>query len=339
MNKKILCTVAALSILFVFPTRQESQAAAPYYEGKIINIIVGFGPGGGYDRFSRVLAKHLPRFIPGKPTVLVQNVPGGGSMTSANQLFNLTKPDGLTICTFNRGLAFAQLLKAEGVRFDVRKFSWVGSPAIETAIFVLRTDLPFKTLDDILKAKEPIMIGSAGGPSDNLTQFMLLLKQFLKINMKVINYTSGSDVALALERKEVDGRAAAIIAIRPQIERNELRCWIRGRYSVPEIAHLPVDEDLTTDKIGKTMMSLRSTLEGFGRPYVAPPGTPEHIMNILRDAFAKAVKDPAVMEDMKKNQFEADNPFVPPEECLRLVNYILNQPESIVKEVDKYIKF
>ena len=339
MNKKILCALVVLSVLFAFPIQQESQAAAPYYEGKTINIVVGFDPGGGYDRFSRILARHLPRLIPGKPTVLVQNMPGGGSMTAANQIFNLTKPDGLTIGAVNRGLVFAQLLKAEGVRYDMTKFAWVGSPAVETAIFVTRADLPFKTLDDVLKAKEPIMIGSAGGPSDNLTQFMLLLNQFVKVNMKVINYKSGNDVALALERKEVDGRAAALIAIRPQIERKELRLWIRGRYSVPEIANLPVDEDLTTDKVGKTIMSLRSSLEGFGRPYLAPPGTPEQTMNILRDAFEKAVKDPAVREDFKKNNFEEDNPFVPPAECLRLVNYILNQPEPIVKEVDKYIKF
>jgi tripartite-type tricarboxylate transporter receptor subunit TctC len=339
MNKKVLLMLAVLSTLCVCFPHQKSQAAAPYYEGKNINIVVGFDPGGGYDRFSRILARHLPRFIPGKPTVLVQNVPGGGSMTAANQIYNLTKPDGLTIGAVNRGLVFAQLMKAEGVRFDMTKFSWVGSPAVETAIFATRADLPFKTLDDVLKAKEPIMIGSAGGPSDNLTQFMILLNQFVKIKMKIINYKSGNDVALALERKEVDGRAAAIIAIRPQIQRNELRCWIRGRYSVPEIVNLPVDEDLTTDKTGKTIMSLRSSLEGFGRPYLAPPGTPEQTMNILRDAFAKAVKDPEVRADMKKNNFEDENPFVPPEECLRLVKYILNQPDDIVKEVNKYIKF
>jgi len=339
MSKKVLCTLVVLSVLFAFPIQRELWAAAPYYEGKVINIVVGFAPGGGYDRFSRVLARHLPRFIPGKPTVLVQNVPGGASMTAANQIYNLAKPDGLTICAVNRGIVFAQLLKAEGVRFDMTKFAWVGSPAVETAIFLTRADMPFKTLEDVLKAKEPIMVGSAGGPSDNLTQFIMLLQQFVKINMKIINYTSGNDVALAMERKEVDGRAAALIAIRPQLDRKELRLWIRGRYSVPEIAHLPVDEDLTTDEVGKTIMSLRSALEGFGRPYLAPPGTPEPIMNILRDAFAKALKDPAVREDMKKNNFEEDNPFVPPEECLRLVNYILNQPPNIVKEVDKYLKF
>jgi len=168
-------------VVSVVLSHQELSAAL-YYEGKNLTIIVGYSPGGGYDRLSRVIAKHLPRYIPGKPTVLVQNMPGAGSIIAANHVFNLAKPDGLTIGIFNRGMAFAQLLKAEGIRFDLKKFNWVGSAAVETATLALRTDLPFKTVDDILKTKEPINVGSAGGPTDSNTQFVLLLKEFLKIN-------------------------------------------------------------------------------------------------------------------------------------------------------------
>jgi len=337
MGRKILCSLVTLLVLFAFFPHKELQAAAPYYEGKVINIIVGYSPGGGYDRLSRILAKHLPKFIPGKPAIIVQNMPGAGSMIAANQLYNLTKPDGLTIGTFNRGLPFAQLLKAEGVKFDLRKFSWVGSAAIETATLALRTDLPFKTLDDILKAKEPIMIGSAGGPSDSNTQFILLLKEFLKVNMKIINYPASAEVMLAVEGKEVDGRGASFSSIKPYVDRNLVRCWIRGRFSEPGIENLPVDEDLTTNKVGKTIMSMRSAADGTGRPYVAPPGTPANIMNILREALAKVIKDPELREDAKKNMMEVQ--FVSPDECLKLVNFVLNQPEDIVKEASKYIKF
>jgi len=155
VRRRIVCSLIALCALFAHFSQRELQAAAPYYEGKVISIIVGFTPGGGYDRLSRILAKHLPEFIPGKPTILVQNVPGAGSMIAANQLYNLSKPDGLTIGIFNRGLPFAQLLKAEGVKFDLAKYSWLGSAAVETATLALRSDLPFKTVDDILKAKDP----------------------------------------------------------------------------------------------------------------------------------------------------------------------------------------
>jgi tripartite-type tricarboxylate transporter receptor subunit TctC len=337
MGRKILCSLLILFVLSPFLSLQELQAAAPYYEGKVINIIVGFSPGGGYDRLSRILAKHLPKFIPGKPTILVQNMPGAGSIIAANQIYNLAKPDGLTLGTFNRGLAFAQLLKAEGVKFDLTKYPWIGSAAIETATLALRTDLPFKTVDDILKAKEPIMIGSAGGPSDSNTQFILLLKEFLKLNVKIINYPASAEVMLAVERKEVDGRGASFTSIKPFVDRNLVRCWIRGRFAEPGIENLPVDEDLTPNKVGKTIMSMRSAADGIGRPYVAPPGTPANIMSILREAFAKVIQDPEAREDARKNMMELE--FVPAEECLKLVNFVLNQPEDIVKEASKYIKF
>lgn len=327
----------AMIIIFAVLYNQEARAAAPYYEGKVMTIMVGFSPGGGYDRLSRLLAKHLPRFIPGKPVVLVQNVPGAGSMIAANQLYNLTKPDGLTIGTFNRGLPFAQLLKADGVKFDLRKYSWVGSAAVETTTLALRADLPFKTANEVIKAKETVMIGSAGGAGDSNTQFILLLKEFLGANMKIINYPASAEVMLAMERKEVDGRGASFSSVKPFVDRNAVRCWIRGRFSEPEIENLPVDEDLTTSKVGKTIMSMRSAADGVGRPYVAAPGTPAPIMNLLRDGFTKVINDAEFKADAKRNMMDAR--FVPPAECLKLVNFVLNQPDEIVKEASKYIKF
>lgn len=337
MGRKILCSLIAFFVTFTFFVCKESQAAAPYYEGKTVTIIVGFSAGGGYDRLSRMLAKHMPKYIPGKPVILVQNEPGAAGMIAANTLYNLTKPDGLTFGIFNRGLPFAQLLKAEGVKFDLRKFAWVGSAAVETATLAIRTDLPFKTLNDVLKSKQPIMIGSAGGAGDSNTQFILLLKEFIKLNAKIINYPASAEVMLAVERKEVDGRGASWSSIKPFVDRGLVRSWIRGRFSEPGIENLPVDEDLTTDKAGKTIMAMRSAADGAGRPYVAPPGTPENFMNILRDAMAKTLKDPELKEDAKKNMMEVQ--FVPPEECMKLVNFVLNQPPDIVKEASKYIKF
>lgn len=336
MGRKMIGSLVAIFVFSTFFSLPELQAA-PYYQGKVITMVVGFSPGGGYDRMTRLMAKHISRFIPGKPTVLVQNMPGAGSMIVANHIYNLTKPDGLTIGIFNRGLPFAQLLKANGVKFDMLKYSWVGSSAIETTTLGLRADLPFKTVDDILKTKEPLMIGSAGGPGDSNTQFTMLLKEFLGINMKIINYPASAEVILAMERKEVDGVGMSFNSLKPFIDRKLVRCWIRGRFSEPEIESLPVDEDLTANKTGKTIMSIRSSVDGIGRPFVAAPGTPAPIMKILRNAFAQAIKTPELQADAKKNMMEVQ--FVPPEECLRLVKFILNQPEEIKAEATKYIKF
>ena len=337
MKKKILCSLVALSVLFVFLPRNESRAAAPYYEGKRINIIVGFAPGGGYDLFTRTLARLLPKYIPGNPTILIQNMPTANSMAAANHIFNVSKPDGLAFGIFNRGLIFSQLLKEQGVRFDMRKFSWLGSASVENATLALRADLPFKTLDDVLKAKEPLKIGGMGA-SDINNQFALCLKDFLKMNMKTPTYRSGAEVMLAIERKELDGRCSSITSIMPWVKRNVLRCWIRGRTSTPEIENLPVDEDLTTDKLGKTLMAMRSAVDVFGRSFAAPPNTPPHVMNILRDALSKVVKDPALDEQANKELF-AGAQFVSPEECLKSLDYVFNQPEDITKELKKYVQF
>src|SRR3989304_4577369 len=187
MVRKIICSLVVLFVFFASSPDQKLQAA-PYYQGKVINIVVGYSPGGGYDRLSRLIAKTLSRFIPGRPSVLVQNMPGAGSMITANYLFNIAKPNGQTIGIFNRGLPFAQLMKASGVQFDLMKYSWIGSAAVETTTLALRTDLPVKSVNDILKSKDPIIMGSPGGPSDSNTQFVMLLKEFLGANFKIINY-------------------------------------------------------------------------------------------------------------------------------------------------------
>ena len=329
----LLIGIVALAILFL-PSRPPS--AAPYYEGKRIHIIVGFEPGGGYDRLARLLAKHLPKHIPGKPLMIVENMPGASSMIAANYLYNIAKPDGLTIGCFNQGIPFAQLQKAEGVNFDVLKFSWVGSAAAEASVMTIRTDLPYKTFDDLRKAKEPIILGSAG-PGTQTHQFPTLIKEFLGVNMKFVIYPSGTAITLAVERKEVDSQVAFYSSILPVIERGLVRPLIRGRVSAPGIEHLPVDEDLTTDKRAKTIMAMRSATDQVGRPYVAPPKTPPEIMKTLRDAFDSVAKDPELKEEAKKVRMTVE--YISSEETLRVLNFLFSQPADIIQEFGKYIKF
>jgi tripartite-type tricarboxylate transporter receptor subunit TctC len=337
MRKLVLCLLIVLFILSFFIPPKEILAAQ-YYEGKRITIIVGYAPGGGYDRTARLLAKYLPKYIPGKPSIIVENMPGADSMIAANHLYNIAKPDGLTIGTFNRGLAFAQLLKAEGAKFDTTKYSWIGSAGVEATVLALRTDLPYKSFEDLKKAKETIVVG-ATGPGDPVTYgFPALLKELLGLNLKIVTgYTSSADIMLAVERKEVDGRGASYGSIKPLIERGLVRPFIRGRASEQGIENLPVDEDLVQDDKRKKIMGMRSAPERIARPYVAPPGTPSDVMNILKDAFTKVVKDPELKEDAKKVRMEVE--YIPVDECLKIINFILTQPEDIVKEFNKYVKF
>src|SRR5207237_2769964 len=166
-------------------------------------------PGGGYDATARMLARHLPNHLPGKPTVIVQNMPGGNSIIAANHMYAVAKPDGLTIGTFNRNLPIAQLTRVQGVKFDMTKFAWIGSAANEATILAIRNDLPYKNFDELRKAKEPVLIGSTGR-GGNTHDFPLLLKDLLGVNLKIVSgYSSSADIMLAIERKEVDGRAGS----------------------------------------------------------------------------------------------------------------------------------
>ena len=169
MRKLIIFTL--FSLMLASSPCLLHAAEKPYYKDKVISIIVGYSPGGGYDRVARILAKHLPKHIPGNPIVLVQNMPGASSMIATNYVYNIAKPNGLTIGAIDRGLAFAQLLKAEGSKFDLRKFAWIGSAAVESTVLILRNELPYKSVDDIAKVKSPLMIGNLGN-ANNSTHFL-----------------------------------------------------------------------------------------------------------------------------------------------------------------------
>ena len=314
-----------------------AEAQSPYYQGKTITIVVGYKAGGGYDRMARLLAKHLPKHIPGKPTVIVQNMPGANSLIAANHVYNVAKPDGLTIGTFNRNLPLAQLTKVEGVKFDMTKFAWIGSAASESTILSIRTDLPYKTFDDLRKATKPLVVGTTG-PGANTHDFPILLKEFLGLNLKIVSgYSSSADIMLAVERKEVDARAGSYTSILPFIDRGLVRPLIRARAIEPGIEKLPVDEDLAPNPRAKAIMALRSAPEVVGRPYVMPPGTSEELVKAMREAFRKVAEDPELKEEATRLKMPVE--YLSGDEALKVVKELLAQPKDIVDEFGKYIKF
>ena len=317
-------------------------AAAPLvmaqsFSGKTVTIIVGNKPGGGYDATARLLARYLPKHLPGKPTVIVQNMPGGNSIIAANHMYNVARPDGLTIGTFNRNLPIAQLTSVEGVKYDMRKFAWIGSAANETTILAIRADLPYKTFEELRKAKQTVVIGSTG-PGANTHDFPLLLKDLLGVNLKIVSgYSSSADIMLAVERKEVDGRAGSFTSLRPFIERNLVRPVIRARSTEPGLEKLPVDESFAPNPRAKAIMALRSAPELIARPYVLPPKTPDAIVAVMRDAFAKTIQDPELIAEGKKTKIELE--FTPGDQAVKILGEVLDQPKDLVAEFTKYIKF
>jgi len=333
--RNALAFIAAFTLLAVAPRAGVAQPLS--FEGKTITIVCGFKAGGGYDRTARILARHLPKYLPGTPNVIVQNMPGANSITAANHVYNVAKPDGLTIGTFNRNLVLAQLTNVRGVKFDQTKFAWIGSAASESTVLAIRSDLPYKTFDDLKKSGKTLVIG-ATGPGANTYDFPLLLKELLGVDLKIVSgYSSSSDIMLAIERKEVDARAGSYTSLRPFIDRNLVHPVIRAKAIEAGIEQLPVDENLAPNARARAVMALRSAPEVVGRPYVMTPGTPDDIVKAMRDAFSKAIKDPELVAEAKKGKMELE--FMPGDEALRIVKEVLAQPKEIVDDFRKYIKF
>lgn len=333
--RNALALVAVILLAAAAPRHGEAQS--PSFAGKTITIVVGFKTGGGYDRTARLLARHLPKYLPGAPTVIVQNMPGANSIISANHVYNVAKPDGLTIGTFNRNLVLAQLTNVSGVKFDMARFAWIGSAASETTVLAVRNDLPYRTFEDLRKAGKTLVIG-ATGPGANTYDFPLLLKELLGVDIKIVSgYSSSSDIMLAVERKEVDGRAGSYSSLQRFIDRKLVHPVIRARASEPGIEKLPVDEDLAPTPRARAIMALRSAPEVIGRPYVMPPRTPADIVAAMREAFRSAIKDPELIAEAKKAMAELE--YVPGEEALRITKEVLSQPKDVVDEFRKYIRF
>jgi tripartite-type tricarboxylate transporter receptor subunit TctC len=325
------------ALIVLFSVLLPATASAQYYAGKTLTIIVGYKTGGGYDATARLLARHLPKHIPGKPTVIVQNMPGANSLIAANHVYSVAKPDGLTIGTFNRNLPIAQLTGVQGVKFDMTKFAWIGSAASESTILAIRDDLPYRTFEDLKKADKQIVIG-ATGPGANTYDFPLLLKELLGANLKIVSgYSSSSDIMLAIERREVDGRAGSFSSIRPFIDRKLVRPVVRARAVEPGIVQLPVDESLAPNPRAKAIMALRSAPEVIGRPYVMHPSTPAEHLKTMREAFANAIKDQELVAEAKKAKMELE--YVPGDEAVKVMKEVLSQPKDVVEEFSKYIKF
>ena len=333
--RNLLVLGAVLAGLAAVPLTGAAQSSP--YEGKTVTIVVGFKAGGGYDRTARILARHLPKHIPGKPNVIVQNMPGANSITAANHVYAVAKPDGLTIGTFNRNLVLAQLTNVPGVKFDMTKFAWIGSAASETTVLAIRSDLQFNSFDELRKSGKTVVIG-ATGPGANTYDFPLLLKEFLGVNFKIVSgYSSSADIMLAIERKEVDARAGSYSSLRTFIDRKLVHPVIRARAVEPGIEHLPVDESFAPNARAKAIMALRSAPEVVGRPYVMTPGTPAETLRIMREAFAAALKDPELVAEATKAKIELE--YLSGEEAIKILTEVLAQPKDVVDEFSKYIKF
>jgi len=306
-------TVFALLLLWTCV----AHAQAPFYQGKTITMIVGTKSSDVYDFYARLLAEHLPRHIPGKPGIIVQNMPGAASLIATNYLYNVAKPDGLTIGAIFPALYLDQLSKRSEVKFDWTKLSWIGSTARSNHLLYVRADTPFKTFDDLRTATVPLKCGATGRTSSAFYLTRLFEETMGAKIEQVAGYQAGADVDLAVERGEVQCRAFTIASFH---SREPFVSW-RNRGFVRVLVQTGVkrDERLPDAPTIYELMDRYKTPDSarrfakatlaagdFGRPIVAPPGVPADRVKILREAFDRTLKDPEFLADAKKRKLEID---------------------------------
>jgi tripartite-type tricarboxylate transporter receptor subunit TctC len=223
------------------------------------------------------------------------------------------------------------------VRFDLRKFEWLGSTGADGVVLAIRADLPYKSWDE-LKASGKELVAGTTGPGSNSHDIPLLLSEFAGAKFKLVSgYPANSDVLLAVERKEVDVWAAYATTVKLAADRGAVRPIVRNRVPAAGFAQLPVDEDLATSAVGKAILGIRAAPSAIGRAFGATPGTPADRVNLLREAFAQAMKDKELLEEAKKAKIDFD--YIAPGDVLKNITGLLEQPPDVQREMVKYIKF
>lgn len=330
--------------IMLFPGRVEAQS--DFYKGKQIKIVVGASAGAASDLYARAVAQHLPKQIAGKPDVIVQNMPGGGSLTAANYVYSVAKPDGLTLGAVTAPIYFAQLLGRKEVQFDWAKFTWIGTPEENDELFFIKADFPYKTLLDLRKASEPPRCGASGVGSTGFYIPKLLEEIFgFKLNM-VTGYPGAADVDIAVEKNEVHCRGTTISAF---FGREPGKSWAKNGYvrflvqtGEKRNHRLPdtptIWELMDQEKANDAQRRLARVVLGpgaFGRPILATPGIAAERVKILRDAYAKMLKDPEFVAESNKRQWEI-NP-VSGEKLEALAKEVTHQPADVVARMKKVL--
>jgi len=317
-------------------------AQAPFYEGKTITVIAGVSAGSAYDLYARLMAQFMGKHIAGNPSFVVQNMTGAGSIIGANYVYNVSKPDGLTIGAIQPSIYFNQLMKQKEVRYDWAKFGWIGSSDKSDYLLYMRADLPYKTLADVRKAKEPPKCGSTGAGTSG-SYMPKLLEETLGTKFAIVaGYQGGGEIDLAVERGELHCRAFTIQAYH---SREPYFTWRKNGFArilmqtgqtrdarladVPTLGEL-MDQFKTPDR-ERRLVPLVMAATDFGRPIVAPPGTPAERLKILREAFLKTMKDPELLAEAKRKNFDI-TPSTG-EELESLAKLVMNQPQEIVARV------
>jgi tripartite-type tricarboxylate transporter receptor subunit TctC len=330
---RILLALTALLVAALPAAAQDDVAA--FYKGKVVRLVVGVGVGSGYDINARLLARHLPKYIPGNPSVIVQNQPGAGSLTMTNQMFAAGPFDGTAIGASFNGMPTTPLFQPAAVRFDATKIIWLGSTNRETQVTYVWHTVPVQRLED-LKTQE--LIVGAQAPGSTQYDFPVLANALFGYRFKVIpGYESTPKIHLAMERGEVQGNGATNWSTLKLLNSNwvaEKKIRVLAQWALkkhPELVDVPLVLDLATSEADRQALRLALARLEYGRPFFLPPGVPAERVTALRRAFDAALKDPALIAEADTSKIEIDP--LPGEEVAELIKQVSATPPDVVARV------
>jgi tripartite-type tricarboxylate transporter receptor subunit TctC len=338
IRKLWLLPLAGSLLAMTPPARADS--VADFYRGKRINLVIGYGSGGGYDTYARLLARFIGEHIPGNPGIVAQNMPGAGSRSAANWLYRIAPKDGSVIATLGQATPTDQVLGEPGVQFDARRFNWLGNIVVVNNILFVSAASGVKTIEDA--KKKVLSIGATGASSPSVI-YPQVSNKVLGTKFKIVSgYPGGGDINLAVERGEVDGRGsdswASIKAANPG--------WLRDRkvtilFQVgprreTDLAAAPLWSELAENDEQRQILDVLSADVGVGRPILTAPDVPAERVSALRQAFDETMKDPKFVAAAR----EANMYFNPMggEELQRMVDSVLSASPAVIAKVKDAIK-
>jgi tripartite-type tricarboxylate transporter receptor subunit TctC len=348
MKRSSLLLTLSLSLAVIFsgialPVQAQDES---FYKGKTITIVVGSTAGGFYDRWARLFARYMGKYIPGNPEIIAQNMAGASSVIAANHVYNVAKPDGLTVVMPLNSLYVDQLVGRDQVKYDLRKFHWIGSPSIEPSIMYMRSDAPFKSIEDLIKAKEAPKCGGTGTSS---TDFILsnILEETLgaKIN-SVLGYPGGTEIDLAVQKNEVVCRSHSMSA---HFGREPFDTWHKNGFDrhlvqtgrkrdarAPEAPTLwELFERHKVPEESRRVARILLAAGELGRPMMVTPGTPPARVKILREAYVKVLNDPKAREEAQRSRMDIEP--TSGEELEALIKDIFDAPPDVIKRAKKIL--
>ena len=336
-------TLAALTTALLAATSTTAFAqtdVAEFYRGKTVRLVIGYGAGGGYDVYAKMLARFLGEHIPGKPTVIAQNMPGAGSRNAANWLFKVAPKDGTVLAVLSQATPADQALGQPGIQFDARQFNWIGNMVMVNNIMITWAESGVRTIDDA--KKRSVAIGATGASSPSVI-YPTVANNLFGTQFKIVSgYPGGGDIMIALERREVDGRGsdswASLKANNPAwIKDNKVNILFQvGPHREPDLPGPPLLTELAQNEEQKQILEVVSGDAAIGRPVLTAPDVPAERVRALRKAFDDVMRDPAFQEAAKKAQMYF-NPMGG-EELQKIVNRIVSPAPEVIERVKDVIR-